>query len=57
MQELGAAAFLLIKQFDPVDLLQVLWAYDKASGKDESWPKAVASQLVRKYFIPSISLE
>lgn len=57
MQKLGAAASLLIEQFDPENLLKFLSAYEVAGGKDESWTQAVASQHVRTYKFPSLSLD
>ena len=45
MQKIGAAASLLIDQFDTQDLLKFHWAYERAAGKDESWTKAAASKL------------
>ena len=57
MQQFGTAASLLIEQFDPENLINFLWAYEEQCGNDKSWAKAVASQCMRKYAFPSISLE
>ena len=37
IQRAGAAASLLIEQFDPVDLLKYIAANEQAASKDESW--------------------
>ena len=57
MQQFGTAASLLIEQFDPENLIHFLWAYEEQCGNDKSWAKAVASKCMRKYALPSISLE
>ena len=57
MQKFGFTVSFPIEQFDPESLLQFLWAYAEAGGKDKSWAKAVASQCMGKYAFPSISLE
>ena len=57
MQKFGATASRLFEQFDPTLLLRFLWSFDEAGGRDESWEKIVASQHVRKYSFPSISLD
>ena len=57
MRKFGAAASLLIEQFDPENLLKFVEAFEVAGGKDESWAKAVASQHVCKYTFLSISLD
>ena len=51
MQKVSAAAFLLIEQFDSMDLLKFLSGYERAGIKDKSWTKAVASQHMCKYRI------
>ena len=48
MQKLGAAASLLIVEFDAVDLLKFLWAYDWVGGKDNSWGKVAVSHCMSK---------
>ena len=54
MQKVGAAAHLLIEQFEPAVFLKFNWAFQQAGGKDDSWAKAAASQYERKYMFPSI---
>ena len=54
MQKVGAAAHLLIEQFEPAVFLKFNWAFQQAGGKDNSWAKAAASQYERKYIFPSI---
>ena len=49
MQKVSAAAFLLMEQFDSMDLLKFLWGYERAGIKDKSWAKALASQHMCKY--------
>ena len=57
MQKIGAAASLLIEQFESSHLLNFLWDYERAGGKDESWANAVASRRESRYTFPSISLD
>ena len=57
MRKFGAAASLLIEQFDPENLLKFVEAFEVAGGKDVSWAKAVVSQHVHKYTFLSISLD
>ena len=49
MHKVSAAAFLLIEQFDSVDLLKFLCGYEWAGSQDKSWGKAVASEHMCKY--------
>ena len=44
MQKVGAAAHLLMEQFEPAVFLKFNWAFQQAGGKVDSWAKAAASQ-------------
>ena len=54
MQKVGAAAHLLIGQFEPAVFLKFNWAFQQAGGKVDSWAKAAASQYERKYMFTRI---
>ena len=54
MQKVGAAAHLLIEQFESKEFLKFNRAFSQAGGKDDSYAKVADSQYERKYMFPSI---
>lgn len=56
MQQFASAASLLRGSFFAEDVLKFLWAFERASLRDESWEKVAASRLANKYDFRNIGL-